>query len=121
MLRLLRRSVLFCVALGRDMAAHSGIGKHAVRSSYLLVMVFALISSAATAQTLQVSPAINVMPMPATVTPLEGRLILSHNFHVGNDGDSEPRLQRALQRFVRDLARQTGYFVSDPTADDLGH
>ena len=103
------------------MSAHSGIGKHAVRSSYLLVMVFALISSAATAQTLQVSPAINVMPMPATVTPLEGRLILSHNFHVGNDGDSEPRLQRAVQRFVRDLARQTGYFVSDPTADDLGH
>ena len=51
------------------MGAHSGIGKHAVHFSYLLVMIFALISSAATAQAPQVSPpAINVMPMPATVT-----------------------------------------------------
>jgi hexosaminidase len=122
MLWILRRSVVFYVALGRDMGAYSGIAKHTVHLSSLLIMVFALISSAATSQAPQVTPpVINVMPMPATVTPLEGRLVVSRNFLVGSDGDSEPRLQRAVQRFVRDLARRTGYFVSDPTADDLGH
>ena len=104
------------------MGVHSGVGKCTIRSDYLLVLIFALISSAATAKAPQVAPpAINLMPMPATVTPLEGRLVVSHNFHVGSAGYGEPRLQRAVQRFARDLARQTGYFVNDPTVDDLGH
>jgi hexosaminidase len=81
-------------------------------------MVFALISSAATAQAPQATPpTINVMPMPATVTPLDGRMIVSQKFGVANTGYSEPRLDRAVQRFLRNLSRQTGYFVSDPTAD----
>jgi len=59
--------------------------------------------------------------MPATVTPTAGRLLVPQTFSVGIAGYNEPRLERAAQRFQRDLSRQTGYFVRDPTADDLGH
>ncbi len=100
------------------MGAHSGTGTHAVRFSYLLVIVFALISSAATAQAPQVTPQdINVMPMPATVTVGVDRLMVPQTFSVAITGYSEPRLQRAAQRFLRDLSRQTGYFLSAELAD----
>ncbi len=103
------------------MGAHSGIGKHAVHLGYLLVMIFSLISSAATAQAPQVfPPAINVMPMPATVTLSTGRLVLAQTFSVAIAGYNEPKLERAAQRFLRDLSRQTGYFLSDRLAD-AGH
>jgi hexosaminidase len=103
------------------MGAHSGIGKHAVHFSYLLVMMFALISSTATALAPQVTPlAINVMPMPATVTVGAGRLMVPQAFSVAIGGYSDPKLERAAQRFLRDLGRQTGYFVSDRLTD-VGH
>jgi len=103
------------------MSAHSGTVKHVVHFVYLLVMVFALISSAATAQAPQAPPpAINVMPMPATVTVGAGRLMVPKTFSVAIAGYSDPKLEHAAQRFLRDLGRQTGYFVSDRLAD-VGH
>jgi hexosaminidase len=82
--------------------------------------MFSLISSAATARAPQVAPlAINVMPMPAMVTPVVGRLVVSQSFSVAIAGYSEPRLQRATQRFLHDLSRQTGYFLNDSAA--AGH
>jgi hexosaminidase len=102
------------------MGAHFGIERHAVSFSYLLVPMFSLISSAATARAPQVAPlAINVMPMPAMVTPVVGRLVVSQSFSVAIAGYSEPRLQRATQRFLHDLSRQTGYFLNDSAA--AGH
>ena len=100
------------------MDAYCGIGKYATCCCYLLVMIFALISSAATAQEPQATlPAINVMPMPATVTFATGRLVVSQTFTVAIAGYNDPRLERAAQRFLRDLGRQTGYFVSDRLGD----
>jgi hypothetical protein len=58
-------------------------------------------------------PAINVMPMPATMTLGAGRLLVPQTFSVAIAGYNEPRLERAEQRFLRDLGRQTGYFLSD--------
>jgi hexosaminidase len=83
-------------------------------------MVFALFSFAATGQTPQTPQApspIKVMPMPATVTPTAGRLLVPQTFSVGIAGYNEPRLERAAQRFLRDLSRQTGYFLSERLAD----
>ena len=94
------------------MGVHSGIRKHATHCSYLLTTVFALFSLAATGQTPQAPSPINVMPMPATVTPTAGRLLVPQTFSVGIGGYNEPRLERAAQRFLRDLSRQTGYFLS---------
>ncbi len=91
-----------------------------MRYSYSLILVFCLISSAATARAPQAPPAsspINLMPMPATVTPAAGRLIVSQTFSVAIAGYNEPRLGRAAQRFLRDLGRRTGYFLSERLAD----
>jgi hexosaminidase len=100
------------------MDAHSGIAKHTVHVSYLVAMIVALISSAATAQAPQVAPpTINVMPMPATVTLGAGRLMVPQTFSVAIAGYNESRLERAAQRFLRDLGRRTGYFLTDRLAD----
>src|SRR5580692_12246075 len=81
--RISRRWVRFQVALGRDMGAYFGIGRNVVWLSYLLVPLFALISSAATARAPQVaSPTINVMPLPAPVRLGAGRLMLVQTFSV---------------------------------------
>jgi hexosaminidase len=84
-------------------------------------MVFALNSSVASAQAPQATPpAVNVMPMPASLTLGAGRLIVSQTFSVAIAGYNEPRLERVAQRFQRDLGRETGYFLSDQLGD-AGH
>src|SRR5271154_610374 len=118
---MLFRNALIYFALGREMGAHSGIGKYAVCSSYLLVVMLVVVSSAATAQAPQVTPlAINLTPMPATVTVGAGRLMVPQTFSVAIAGYSDPKLERAAQRFLRDLGRETGYFLNDRLAD-AGH
>jgi hexosaminidase len=105
------------------MGIHSEIRKRAARFSYFLIVFFASITSVAIAQVpqSQQSPSpINVMPLPATVTPGAGRLLVSQTFSVAIAGYNDPRLERAAQRFLRDLRRQTGYFLSEQLAD-AGH
>jgi len=57
------------------------------------------------------------MPLPVAVTPAAGRLAVMQTFSVAIAGYSEPRLEHAAQRFLRDLSRQTGYFLSERLAD----
>src|SRR5580693_4603547 len=103
------------------MGAYFGIGRNVVWLGYLLVPIFALISSAATTRAPQVAPpGINVMPLPATLTFGAGRLMVVQTFSVAIAGYNEPRMERAAQRFLRDLGRQTGYFVSLGLGD-VGH
>jgi hexosaminidase len=102
------------------MGVHPAIGKHARRYSYLLIAVFALISSVATAhapQLLPAPPSIHLMPMPLELTPAAGRLMVMQTFSVAIAGSHEPRLEHAAQRFLRDLSRQTGYLLSERLAD----
>jgi hexosaminidase len=99
------------------MDVHSGIRKRAMRFSYLLILVLAWVSSAAIAQAPQAPQPINVMPIPAMVMPVAGRLLVSQSFSIGVSGYNEPRLDRAAQRFLRDLSRQTGNFLSDRLVD----
>jgi hexosaminidase len=88
-----------------------------MHSNYLLLPVFLLVSSVATGQAPQAPSPILVMPLPATVTPAAGRLLVSPTFSVAIAGYHEPRLERAAQRFMRDLSRHTGYFLGEPVAD----
>lgn len=53
-------------------------------------------------------PALNLMPMPSHVQPAAGALTIDEKFSVSLIGFREPRLERAVQRFRRQLARQTG-------------
>lgn len=56
----------------------------------------------------QMDPAANLMPMPSQVQAGEGALAVTPQFSVKLTGYSEPRLERAVQRFYRDLNWRTG-------------
>jgi hexosaminidase len=58
--------------------------------------------------------------MPVTVTAAAGRLVVSQTFSVAIVGYNDPKLERAAQRFLRDMAHQTGYFLGEQLAD-AGH
>jgi len=70
------------------------------------------------AQTSMIANSINLMPMPSAVHPSGGLLNVSQSFTVGLMGYTEPRLDRAAQRFVRELSRQTGIPIVNGIAPD---
>jgi len=53
-------------------------------------------------------PALNLMPLPANVQSGAGSLKVDSTFSMAFTGYNEPRLERAGERFLRQLARQTG-------------
>jgi hexosaminidase len=60
------------------------------------------------AMTTAQQPALNLMPLPANVQSGAGSLRVDSAFSVAFTGYTEPRLERAGERFLRQLARQTG-------------
>src|SRR6266436_7373612 len=54
-------------------------------------------------------PALNLMPLPANVQPGTGNLRVDSTFSLAFAGYTEPRLERAGERFLRQLGRQTGF------------
>jgi hexosaminidase len=58
--------------------------------------------------------------MPVMVMPAAGRLMVSKTFSVAIAGYSNSKLERAAQRFLRDLSLQTGYFLGERLTD-AGH
>jgi len=61
----------------------------------------------------QPQPAVNLMPIPANLQMGTGRLVIDPSFSVGINGNSDPRVQRAVQRFLNDLRAQTGMLPLD--------
>jgi hexosaminidase len=74
----------------------------------ILVVCALLYPAMATAQ----QSALNLMPLPATAQPGPGSLAVDSSFAVSFTGYTEPRLERAGERFLRQLARQTGLPLS---------
>src|ERR1700720_1475143 len=70
----------------------------------LLVLCIALNPVMTTAQ----EPALNLLPLPASAHSGTGSLGVDSSFSVAFTGHTEPRLERAGDRFLRQLARQTG-------------
>ena len=56
----------------------------------------------------QQRPTLNLMPIPASVQRGEGSLRIDSAFSVTLSGYTEPRLERAVDRFRAQLSRQTG-------------
>jgi hexosaminidase len=54
----------------------------------------------------------NLIPQPARVTPGQGRLKIDGTFHVALTGYTEPRLERAVGRLIRQLQRLAGIPLS---------
>jgi hexosaminidase len=58
------------------------------------------------------------MPVPAALTASEGRLKIDETFHAALTGYKEPRLTRALTRFLDRLQQRTGFrFASAPSTN----
>jgi hexosaminidase len=53
-------------------------------------------------------PTLNLMPLPSSAQSGTGSLGVDSSFSVAFTGYTEPRLERASERFLRRLARQTG-------------
>jgi len=74
----------------------------------ILVLCGLLYPAMTTAQ----QPALNLMPLPASAQSGTGSLAVDASFSVAFTGYTEPRLERAGERFLRQLARQTGLLIS---------
>ncbi len=53
-------------------------------------------------------PALNLMPMPASLQLGTGQMIIDASFSVGINGPSDARLEASVERFLTNLRRQTG-------------
>jgi hexosaminidase len=74
----------------------------------ILILGVFLLPTMTTAQ----QPALNLMPVPASVQSGTGSLRVDSSFSVALSGHTEPRLDRAVARFLRQLARQTALPLS---------
>ena len=93
-----------------DPADFSAGGKPAqargrLRCMLALLFMSSLLSPQAGAQA-QAEP--NLMPLPANFQVGADQLTVDQSFSVALTGYREPRLERAVRRFLRDLGRQTG-------------
>jgi len=61
------------------------------------------------------------MPLPASATPGQGEFVIDGQFGVAFDGFTEPRLNRARERFLDTLTRETGMPFSRVGVDDTAH
>jgi hexosaminidase len=79
------------------------------------LMLSAMFARLADAQT---PASLNLMPVPASLQMGTGQLVVDPSFTVGVSGDRDPRLQRAVERFLNDLRRQTGMLPLDMQVAD---
>jgi len=70
-----------------------------------LLMAFLL---SVTVPALAQQPALNLMPLPASIQLGAGQMILDASFSAGINGHSDPRLEGSVERFLTVLRRQTG-------------
>lgn len=73
---------------------------------FLLLFLFAFLTPKHTGAQ---QPALNLLPVPANVQPGTGSLRVDSSFSVALTGYTEPRLERAAERFLQQLARQTAF------------
>ena len=74
----------------------------------MLFLLALLIPKSSRAQ----QPVLNLMPMPASAQPGTGSLRVDSTFSVSLTGHLEPRLERSVERFLQQLARQTALPIS---------
>ena len=83
---------------------------HWMHGISMIGFAFLLCAKSATPQEQQ--PKLNLMPWPASVQSATGSLRIDSSFSVALTGHTEARLDRAVQRFQRQLSRQTAIPLS---------
>jgi hexosaminidase len=79
-----------------------------MRAILAIPMLATLLLSAMQLADGQVPSSLHLMPVPANVRMGTGQLVVDASFSVGIDSPRDSQLQRALDRFLNDLRRQTG-------------
>jgi hexosaminidase len=74
----------------------------------LRIVLMTLLLSSLSAARVQAQAPLPLMPLPAQVKPGTGEFLINNGFGVALEGYQEPRLERAKQRFLDTLSRQTG-------------
>src|SRR5215475_16108274 len=64
-------------------------------------------------------PALHLLPIPASVQSGTASLRVDSSFSVVLTGYSEPRLERAVERFLRQLSHQTAFPLSPSPQNHL--
>ena len=78
-----------------------------------IFVLFLLVSSGASGQSI---PEVRLMPLPSSVrVETGGGLSITPTFSVGLEGYQDPRMERAVERFLRNVTRRTGLFVRAET------
>jgi hexosaminidase len=80
------------------------LGEYFVQAILVILMLGSVLMPSSAAEPQQ----LNLMPMPASVQMQTGQLVIDPSFSVGISGHSDAQLQRAIERFLDDLRRQTG-------------
>jgi hexosaminidase len=74
----------------------------------LLLSVFTSTLLFTTSATLQADTQLSIMPLPAHAAPGTGSFVVDGTFQVRIEGYTEPRLERAKDRFLANLTSKTG-------------
>jgi len=101
------------LALAIIMEAGSMSVGHGIQALGLVCFAVLLCSPGAQAEG---QPQLNLMPLPASVQTGGGSLRVNSSFSVALSGHTEARLDRAVERFLRQLARQTALPLSGRAA-----
>ncbi|HTQ59409.1 MAG TPA: family 20 glycosylhydrolase [Candidatus Solibacter sp.] len=80
-----------------------------LRGLGLLILVALMAKPSAKAQAQR---PLYLMPIPSSVQIGAGQLPIDSSFSIGFTGYTEPRLDRAAQRFLRQVSRQTGMLIA---------
>jgi hexosaminidase len=86
---------------------------HLLEFSAALVLAISLSALQTAAQT---QLPLNLMPQPANIKTASGALRIDANFTIAFTGHTEPRLDRARERFLTQLHRQTAIPFAKPNA-----
>jgi hexosaminidase len=90
------------------------LNNNPVRIFGILMLAILPFASQVTAQS---QPPLNLMPQPANVKLATGSLTVDANFTIAFTGHTEPRLDRAAERFLTQLHRQSGLLLLKPARD----
>jgi hexosaminidase len=74
----------------------------------LRIVAMILLLSCLAARGVQGQAPLPLMPLPRQVTPGTGEFVINNGFGIALEGYQEPRLERAKQRFLNILSRETG-------------
>ena len=72
------------------------------------IVAMTLILGFAAAGCVQAQTPLTLMPLPLKATPGTGEFVVNNGFGIAFEGYQEPRLERAKERFLNVLSRQTG-------------